>query len=264
MFEKKSELWRGESAILLSGVGNIDLTDTFECGQAFRYELIEKSDGYTEYMTVVKNLIVRVGQRSRGELMFFGISENELTETVIPYFALDTDFDMIRKDIVSLTDSDWMKNAAECGKGIVILKQDSWETLFSFIISQNNNIPRIRKIIRALAIAYGENLALKRKLKKCPAAKINESPCEGLCSQCGACYSFPTAQTVAAEPEKMLPSKPGFRYKYLLACAESITSGRIDLADISDRQSYDYTVAELKKIPGVGDKVASCVARTGI
>ena len=66
-----------------------------------------------------------------------------------------------------------------------------------------------------------------------------------------------------ASPEKMLPSKPGFRYKYLLSAAERVTSGETDLDAIAEAASYEFTLCELKKILGVGDKVASCVALFG-
>ena len=263
MFEKKSEIWRGEEAILVSGAGEIDLYDTFECGQAFRYELTERSDGYLEYMTVAGGKVIRVGQRKRGELLFFDMTDEEFERIAAPYFSLDRDYDEIRRDVISRTDSKWLIQASESAKGIVILKQDPWEALFSFIVSQNNNIPRIRKIIRAMALAYGENLAIKAGLSKCPMRLIDGEPCEGKCSECGACYSFPTPEAVAREPERMLPSRPGFRYKYLLAAAESVRSGETDLSAIEARGSYEYTVDCLTKIKGVGKKVASCAALFG-
>ena len=68
---------------------------------------------------------------------------------------------------------------------------------------------------------------------------------------------------MAADPDKMLPSKPGFRYKYLLCAAERVASGETDLSAIAEKKSYAYTVEELKKIKGVGDKVASCAALFG-
>ena len=263
MFEKKSEIWRGESVTVLSGVGDIDLRDTFECGQAFRYERTAEDAGYVEYMTVVGDTVIRVGQRERGELIFFGLSERELEEIAAPYFALNTDYGEIRRDILSRTDSPWLVKAAEEARGIVILKQDPWEALFSFIVSQNNNIPRIRKIIRALSLAYGENLAVKSNLPCCPLGRYEGEVAEERCRECGACYSFPTPEAVAKEPEKMLPSRPGFRYKYLLAAAESVRSGECDLKAIEAAGSYAYTVECLKRIKGVGDKVASCAALFG-
>ena len=263
MFEKFVEDFRGERAIIVKTSGETDLRDTFECGQAFRYELIKDEDGYAEYMTVVGDLLIRVGQRERGELIFFGITDEEFESVCVPYFALDTDFVAIRDEIISKTDSEWLKRAAMSAGGISILRQEPWEALFSFIISQNNNIPRIRKIIRSMSLAYGENLAKKRQLKGCPLGKTEGIPCSSVCSECGACYSFPRPEQVLASPEKMLPSKPGFRYKYLLSAAERVVSGETNLSKISKAASYEYTLAELKKILGVGDKVASCVALFG-
>ena len=263
MFAKKNEVWRGESVTVLSGLGNIDLRDTFECGQAFRYQMTEDSDEYLEYMTVVKDKIIRVGQRERGEIIISGMSEDDIDTLIIPYFALDTDFEAIRADVVNRTDSEWLKRAADSAKGIVILRQDPWETVFSFIISQNNNIPRIRKIIQALAAEYGENLAVRNGILKCPLCKIDGTPCDEKCKSCGICYSFPRAEDVAKRPDGMLPSRPGFRYKYLLDAAERVTRGETDLDEIYSHRSYDYTVEQLKKIKGVGDKVAACAALFG-
>ena len=263
MFKKISEYWRGEAVIAVSGLGDIDLKDTLECGQAFRYEPTVCEDGYIEYITAVRDLIIRVGQRARGELLFFGLTDEEFESVAAPYFALDLDFGAIREDVISRTDSEWLKRAAHSARGIAILRQEPWEALFSFIISQNNNIPRIRKIIRQMSIAYGENLAIKRGLKACPKDNSKGAPCSGICSECGICYSFPRPEDVAKSPEKMLPSKPGFRYKYLLSAAERVTSGETDLDMIAEKASYEFTLEELKKILGVGDKVASCVALFG-
>ena len=263
MFIKKREKRNGRSAIVVSGLGSYSLADTLECGQAFRYEKIRSSDGYVEYMTVVGEEILTVGQSEVGELIFYDISDEIFESVATRYFALDVDYEKIRRDILSRTDSEWLKQAAESAKGVVILKQDAWESIFSFIVSQNNNIPRIRKIIRQLSAEYGVNICLQKGIKKCPLGRISATPCEELCRTCGSCYSFPTAEAVAKNPEKMLPSKPGFRYKYLLSAAERVVSGETDLSAIAEAKSYLYTLEELKKIHGVGDKVASCAALFG-
>ena len=262
MYNKKYEEIGGEPATVIEGVGEIDLKDSFECGQAFRYELIREDEGYREYMTVTGDLIIRVGQRERGELCFFDMSEEEI-DTALEYFRADTDFGAIREDILSRTDSDWLRVAADMSRGIVIFRQDPWETVFSFIVSQNNNIPRIRKIIRTLSLSYGENLALRRGLKKCPLNPENGAPCNEICEKCGACYSFPTAREVLSEPERMESAKCGFRFKYLVDSAEKTECGKVDLEDIKSHASYEYTLEHLKEILGVGDKVASCAALFG-
>ena len=263
MFQKKKELYRGKEAIVISGLSSMSLSDTFLCGQAFRFEETVREEGYIEYMTVVGGVLIFVGQRTAGELIFYTSSDDEFNEIIAPYFDLETDYEAVRRDILSRTDSAWLSRASEAAKGIRILRQEPWEALFSFIISQNNNIPRIRKIIRNISLAYGENLALKRKITACPLSSGGECPSEKLCEKCGACYSFPTAADVAKAPEKLLPSRPGFRYKYLLDAAKKVSEGEINLQQIYEKRSYEYTLSELKKILGVGDKVASCAALFG-
>ena len=262
MFKKKSAIFREREAIIVTELGAFDLSDTLECGQAFRYERTVCESGYVEYITVVGETLLRVGQRERGELIVYGVSDEEFENTVRGYFSLDTDYEAIREDIKSRTDSEWLKNAAESAKGIVILKQDPWEALFSFIVSQNNNIPRIRKIIRALSAEYGKNLARCKGLASCPLG--GAMPSEESCRACGICYTFPSAKAVAERPEGLLPSHPGFRYKYLLDAAEKVSTGEIDLEKISDMKSYESSLENLTAIKGVGEKVASCTALFGL
>ena len=264
MFVKKRSTVHGEEAIVVSGVGCANIIDTFECGQAFRYEMLEKSEGYTEYMTVVGDRIIRVGQSIPGELIFYGVTDKDIDDVIAPYFSLSLDFSAIAEDIRSRTDSQWLRDASVAAEGILILSQEPWEALFSFIISQNNNIPRIRKIIRTLSLEYGENLAEKNGLKKCPLKDKTHTPCHENCKNCGICYSFPTANAVAQRPEGMESARVGFRYKYLLDAAERVSRGETDLSAIKAMKSYAYTVEELKRIKGVGDKVASCVALFGM
>ena len=276
-FSRKKEKLFGKDAIVVSGLWDFDLADTMECGQCFRHVMLagdrEKAytgtegggaaygcgEGYTEYMTVAYERIIRVGQRSRGELIFYEVSDEDFENICLPYFSLDKDFAAIREDILRRTDSDFLHRAAEDAKGVRLLSQEPWEALFSFIISQNNNIPRIRRIIRSISLAYGRNLAKDSGLSDCPLGR-----CQGinpeLCADCGACYSFPRPEDVAALPEKLLPSHPGFRYRYLIDAAERIASGDIDLEGVKKTGSYEYSLSELKRIVGVGDKVASCVA----
>ena len=92
---------------------------------------------------------------------------------------------------------------------------------------------------------------------------INTTPCEEKCKSCGRCYTFPSPEEILDAPEKMLPSHPGFRYKYLYDAALKVCEGEVKLDDITEARSYDFTVAELKKIKGVGDKVAACAALFG-
>lgn len=265
MFSKKEITFDGHRSILIEGLGEYDLSNTMECGQCFRYERVKRDDGVSEYRTVIGDLMITVAQRKKGELIFPSLTDEDFERKVKGYFAIERDLEAIRNDVVMHTDSEWLKNAARFGAGIAILKQDPWETLFSFIVSQNNNIPRIRKIIREVCAEYGVNLYLQNPTDdKCPLGIIDTTPCEEKCKKCGRCYTFPTAADILANPEGLLPSRPGFRYGYLLDAAEMVASGRCNLQTIEAAKDYCYTLTELKKIRGVGDKVASCVALFGL
>ena len=276
----RQEYINGRNALTVSGLGRYSLEGTLECGQCFRHERIPAKElsGYTEYMTVVGKKVISVGQRREGELIFFGITEDELP-AVARYFALDRDLKAIKERILSGCSSEWMALAADSSEGIAILRQDPWEALFSFIISQNNNIPRIRKIIREICATYGVNLILHNQEQSptpckesdysgsssnTPVCPLSGGECrEEVCRQCGRCYSFPTPEDILRAPEKMLSSKPGFRYKYLLDAAEKCHSGELDLCAIDHTSGYLAVTEELKRVKGVGDKVASCVALFG-
>ncbi|MBQ8380324.1 MAG: DNA-3-methyladenine glycosylase 2 family protein [Clostridia bacterium] len=265
MFDKKAGSVFGKDAITVSGLGDYSLEDTLECGQCFRAVELCREGDYVEYLTVVGEKLVFVGQKERGELIFFGADERDIDGFIGEYFALGEDYAAIKSDILSRTDSEFLHAAADAASGIRILRQDPWEALFSFIISQNNNIPRIKKIIRSISAAYGENLAERSGISECPLKakgyKNGTSPLDtSPCRECGICYTFPSAEAVNTSPEKLLDSHPGFRYKYLTDAAAKVLSGEVDLEKIKDASDYSVTLSELQKIKGVGEKVASCTA----
>lgn len=262
MFYTTEEI-RGRSAIVAKGLGSYDIKDTFECGQAFRYEAVREEDNYREYITVASGNIISVGQRERGELIFYGQDEKFFLEFTVPYFSLDTDYEKIKEEIKEKTDSEWLKLAADSASGIAILKQDPYEALISFIISQNNNIPRIRGIIKKISAEYGANICLQKGIKKCPLSRISGEPCDEICKSCGVCYTFPTAKEILDYPEGLLPAKPGFRYKYILDAVKKLDTGEVSIPEIEAVGKYEYTLSSLTKILGVGEKVAACTALFG-
>ena len=107
----KMDNFSGEDSITVTDIGYYGLKDTLECGQCFRYEEVTAKGSYTEYMTVIGDTVVRVAQKKIGELIFFGVSEEEFLNICVPYFSLDTDYEKIRRDIISKTDSAWLASA---------------------------------------------------------------------------------------------------------------------------------------------------------
>ena len=262
MSEKIRKKIRKRDALVVSGLGDYSLTDTALCGQVFSFEEIIRDGEYVEYIVPIGHLLVTVGQQKRGELIFYGVCDEDFERVVSPFFSLSMDFGAIADKVSEGYKKDWFTEAVKNARGIAILKQDAWEALFSFIVSQNNNIPRIKKILRRFRLEYGKNLA--EGLGKCPLGKHGECPSHKACTGCGICYSFPEATAVVREPEKLLSANPGFRYRYLVDAARRVADGKTRLDEIEGAHSYAYSLEELKKIVGVGDKVASCVALFGL
>lgn len=209
---------------------DIDLAKTFDCGQCFRFEKDE--DGV--FMGVAHSKALRLWERDGG-VFIEGITEKEFDGLWRQYFDMDRDYGQVTK---ALSEFGAVAAAAEKGKGIHILLQDPWETLCSFIISQNNNIPRIKKIINALCALLGKELA------------------EGV-------YAFPTPEAVVAAGIKGLaPIRSGFRAKYIIDAAEKVVGG-LDLEALRTA-SYEEAIAALCMVKGVGPKVANCVALFGL
>ncbi len=235
---------KGKNAFFLSGLGDYSLSDTLECGQCFRFDRVASPEYECEYAGVVGDRFLHIAQRKPGELIFFDTDIEEYNSVWKKYFSLDVDWKGVKESVLSsLPDNEVLKAAADVGRGIAILRQDMWETLFSFIISQNNNIPRIKKIIRQICFLYG---------KKCA------SLCDE-CAECGNCYSFPSPEDILSSPEKLNEAKVGFRYRYLIDAAKKVASGEIDLESLKYPADFNYAKNELCKICGVGDKVSSCI-----
>lgn len=206
-----------------------DLAATLDCGQAFRWE---KTEGGA-WFGIVGNKFLKIEQLENS-VVLHNVSEKEFKEFWEDYFDLKRDY----LDIIGKIENEVLKNAAEFSKGIRILKQDPWEALCSFIISQNNNIPRIKGIINRLCENFGD--------------KINEG------------YSFPTAEKIAALTiDELSVLRSGFRAKYILDAAKKVTDGSINL-DALRKCSADEAREELLKIYGVGNKVADCVLLFGL
>ena len=133
--------------IKIEGAKDFDLCAVMECGQCFRFTRVEDSAHECEYSGVALGRFIAVAEDG-DTLYFYNTDAAEFDAVWRGYFGLDTDYAAIKRDILSRSDREVLREAVEVGGGIRILRQDSWEALCSFIISQNNNIPCIRKLVR--------------------------------------------------------------------------------------------------------------------
>ena len=217
--------------IKITGLSEFTLADTLDCGQAFRWSECEENlwhgVAFGKYLKL---------QLKEDALTLFDTSLTDFEEIWRGYF----DFDRNYAEIISIfSENEVLSAASSFGRGIRILAQEPWEALCSFIISQNNNIPRIKGIIERLCQSFGEEIA------------------EGV-------YSFPSAERIAAlSLEDLAPLRSGFRAKYILDAAKKVASGEIDLEALKT-MDIDLARAELMKIYGVGAKVADCTLLSGL
>lgn len=216
--------------IIISNRKNFDIYKTFESGQCFRWFL--QDDG--SYIGIVGNDVITVYQH-HDKIIFKDLPFDKYYEKINSYFDLDRDYQKINDDISNLY---FIGEACNYSNGIRILKQDEWETLISFIISQNNNIPRIKKIISILCQKFGQ--------------KIIDNY-----------YTFPTIDELSdITISDLADLRCGFRDKYIMDAINKIKNKEIILNDI-----YNMDILEarnyLQKIKGVGKKVADCVLLYG-
>ena len=123
---------------------SFNLKHIFECGQCFRWN--KEEDG--SYTGVFKNSVLNV-KAENGNIIFKGICNGNIKDIVIDYFDLDTDYGKIKEELKKV--DKYLEESINFGSGIRILNQDLWEMLISFIISANNNIPRIKGIIESMS-----------------------------------------------------------------------------------------------------------------
>lgn len=223
--------------MIIENVGNFCVAKTFDCGQCFRFDSVDGDPSHVH--GVVGNTPVTLRHVDDG-LEIIGEGEREEWEK---YLALDVDYAAIDQGILSALsderDRSVMAEAVKCGAGIRILRQDPWETLVSFIISQNNNIPRIKKIISAMCEKYGAPLG-------------------------GGEYAFPTPKALLdAGEDGIFSLRCGFRAKYIYDAARRVAEGDVKLDSVFSIREYSDADAYLRRISGVGPKVSACTLLFG-
>lgn len=202
-----------------------DLGMTLDCGQAFRFYPLPNG----RWGGVAHDHYIEMEQTDPKNVILYDTDKDSFEQIWKDYFDLERDYSHI---IEKISENEILKTASQYGYGIRVLKQPPWETLCSFILSQNNNIKRIRGIIERLTENFGQ---------KIPGG-----------------YTFPTAQQLSTlTVEDLACLRAGFRAKYILDAAKKVNDGTVNL-EILDKLPYNEAQAELMKICGVGPKVADC------
>lgn len=235
--EKKWKLKTDEQKLTVADVADFDLDHIFDCGQCFRWE--KNADG--SYSGIAFGRPVRISyEKESRDLEIYGANEGDFELIWRTYLDLDRDYGQIKR---SLRDKDpVIGKAIEFGQGIRILNQEKWETLLSFLISQNNNIPRIKKCIRSLAETLGEKAG----------------DFEGKTY-----YNLPSAEVLAAASlADLAPCRLGYRAKYLIETAKQVQAHGMEALERlgTDEVSSSEAFEALQGYCGVGPKVANCIA----
>lgn len=220
---------------------DFNLHDTLLCGQCFRFAQNETEDSsfsgvaFGRYLTVSQTTEQDGKGKGVDTIIFHSTPISDFYDIWVDYFDLNGNYSQMKEE---LSFDDTISRAIEQVGGIRILKQDPWETICSFIISQNNNIPRIKGIVNRICELFGEEIS------------------QGI-------YAFPKPEVIAAcTLEDLAPLRAGFRGKYILDAATKIANKEVDISSLWDMDT-EQAQKELIKINGVGPKVADCALLFG-
>lgn len=220
-----------EQIYKIKNIDSFELKDIFDCGQCFRWN--EEDDG--SYTGVFKGNVLNVSKNDK-EITFKGVCNGNIKDIVEDYFDLKRDYEKIKEELSKIDEN--MKTSIEYGKGIRILNQDLFETIISFIISANNNIPRIKGIIERLSKKYGDEIIWNGKEY----------------------YAFPTAKSLKDVSVKEYRDLGlGFRDVRLYETVKMILEGKVDLEELENNPNTTEVREKLLTLSGVGPKVADCI-----
>lgn len=215
----------------LKNVESFEPKHIFECGQCFRWD--EEENG--SYTGIVKNNVINV-QKVDNTIIFSSLGADNLEELVTNYFDLNRDYEEIKEKLSKI--DEYLANSIEYGSGIRILNQDLWETIISFIISANNNIPRIKGIINRLSQKCGNKIEWNGKEY----------------------YTFPTVESLSRlTVEELRKVGLGFRDVRVYETTHKILSKEVDLDKLHQEKDTQKVRDILLTLAGVGPKVADCI-----
>ena len=218
-----------EQKYIIKNCKSFRAKDIFDCGQCFRWN--EETDG--SYTGIFGHNVLNVKEEK--DIVITGICDGNIENICKKYFDLDRNYEEI-KETLSLVD-DNMKESIKYGEGIRILNQDLWEMIISFIISANNNIPRIKGIIERMSAKYGQEIKFRGT----------------------SYYTFPTIDELSQARVKDLKDLGlGFRDRYVYETTKKIKEGKINLENLKQESTNDVR-KQLLTLTGVGPKVADCI-----
>ena len=220
-----------EQEYVINKIPTFKMKDIFECGQCFRWN--KQEDG--SYIGIFLNNVLQVNE-TEDKIIFKGICDGNIEEVVKQYFDLDRDYEKIQNELKKIDEN--MEKSINYGQGIRILNQDLWETIISFIISANNNIPRIKGIIERLSKKYGKAISYNNNIY----------------------YTFPAPEElkdVTVEDFRKLGL--GFRDIRLYETTQSILNKKVDLEKLKQEENFNKVRETLLTLSGVGPKVADCI-----
>ena len=220
-----------EQEYILKDTSSFEPKHIFECGQCFRWD--EQEDG--SYIGIVKENVINV-KKVDNQIVFTSFGEDNLEKLVTEYFDLNRNYEDIKEKLSKV--DEYLANSIQYGSGIRILNQDLWETIISFIISANNNIPRIKGIINRLSSEYGTKIEWNGKEY----------------------YTFPTAESLAkATVEDLRALGLGFRDVRVYETTKKILEKEVDLNELHKEENTEKVRDTLLTLSGVGPKVADCI-----
>lgn len=220
-----------EQIYKINNIKSFEPKHIFDCGQCFRWN--EMADG--SYTGTFGRNVLNVKKENK-EIRFKGLVDGNIEDICNKYFDLDRDYEKIKKDLSKIDNN--MKTSINYGEGIRLLNQDLWETIISFIISANNNIPRIKGIIDRISKTYGEKIVWEGKEY----------------------YTFPTPKQLSkATIEDLRKLGLGFRDVRVYETTKIINAKKVDLEKLHKEENTQHVREILLTLPGVGLKVADCI-----
>lgn len=222
---------------IIEGVKDFNTDHIFDCGQCFRWQ--RQEDG--SYIGPAMGRVVKISYAD-GQLIIDNCGKEDFENIWKKYLDLDTDYGPIKEKLSA--EDQIMQAASEYGYGIRILRQDFWETVVSFIISQNNNIPRIKGCIESICEKFGEH-----------AGEYGGK----------AFFSIPSPSTLASlSSEDLAPCRLGYRAPYLVKMARQfVDRGGPDVVEAELKNAED-PIQALQQFCGIGPKVAACISLFGL